>query len=315
MPNNLIAAVDMGTNSFHLIIAKIKKDGSFKIVDKEREVIRLGSHKGENLSVISPEEIETSTEVLSRFKNLSDFYGAKMRAVATSAVREAENKNEYIDLIYRKTGIKVEVIEGHHEAELIYLGAKKALPISDKKVLCIDIGGGSTEFILGDKGNPVLAESVKIGAVRLSKKFFPDFILNAQSIAGCEKYIEEIIESNGSLKLKPEVDFAVGSSGTVQSAAYMIYFAKYFNEPESLNGFTFSYDEFEMIYNDVMRKQTPAERLKIKGMEAKRADIIPAGLLILKTIFNLFNIQKMTVSEYALREGIILEMIAKDVHA
>jgi len=95
MPDNFISAVDMGTNSFHLIIAKVKKNGSFRIVDREREVIRLGSHEGQNLSIISPGEIEASVDVLLRFKKLSGIYGADMNAVATSAVREAENKNEF----------------------------------------------------------------------------------------------------------------------------------------------------------------------------------------------------------------------------
>ncbi len=301
----------MGTNSFHLIIAKVKKNGSFKIVDREREVIRLGSHEGQNLSIISPGEIEASVEVLLRFKKLSGIYGTNMNALATSAVREAENKNEFISLIKERTGIKVKVIEGHHEARLIYLGVKKALPISDKKVLCIDIGGGSTEFILGDNGEPAFAESVKIGAVRLSKKFFPDYVLTPKSVSECEKFIEQEIKSNRRIKLNTEIDFAVGSSGTIQSAASIICSVKYSKPPASLNGFTFSSDELKIIFNDMMRLKTPSERINIKGLEAKRADIIPAGMLVLKKIFDLFGIRKMTVSEFALREGILLEMISK----
>lgn len=312
MPNNFIAAVDMGTNSFHLIIAKIKKDGTFKIVDKAREVIRLGSQKGKNLSIISPQEIEIATGVLKQFKKLCSVYETDIRAVATSAVREAENKDEFINYVYKNTSIKVEVIEGHHEAELIYLGAKKALPLSDKRVLCVDIGGGSTEFIFGNKGKPEFAESVKIGAVRLSKMFFPDFILNDKSISDCENYIETQIKSVIKLNLISEIDFSVGCSGTIQSVASMIHFAKYFKMPELLNGLVFSSDELDVIFKEIMKKKTTEERLSIKGLEAKRADIIPTGLIILKKIFDLFNIKRMMVSEYALREGIILEMIAKE---
>ncbi len=312
MPDNFIAAVDMGTNSFHLIIAKIKKDGSFKIVDREREVIRLGSHKGKNLSIISSEEIEYATNVLKKFKKLCSIYQTEMRAVATSAVREAGNKNEFISFVLNNAGINVEIIDGQHEAALIYLGAKKALTLDDKKVLCVDIGGGSTEFILGNKGKPDFTESVKIGAVRLSKMFFQDFILTDKSIAECENYIENEIKTNRSIKLKNDIDFAVGSSGTIQAAAAIIHFAKYFKVPESLNGFNFSRDELDIIFKEVTGKKTAEERLSIKGLEAKRADIIPAGLIILKKIFEMFNIKTMKISEFALREGIIMEMIAKE---
>ena len=153
--NKCIAAVDMGTNSFHLIIVQVRKNGSFKIIDREREVIRLGSHKGTDLSIISEGEIEKSIDVLSEFDKIAKFYGAELRAIATSAVREAGNKDEFITRVYDATGIAVEAIEGVKEAELIYLGVQKALDVKNKRVFCVDIGGGSTEFLVGDKGKPV----------------------------------------------------------------------------------------------------------------------------------------------------------------
>jgi exopolyphosphatase/guanosine-5'-triphosphate,3'-diphosphate pyrophosphatase len=311
MPSDCLAAVDMGTNSFHLIIVKLKKDGSFKVIDKEKEVIRLGSHEGKDLSVISSDEIKSAVKILSRFKKLAQYYDAKMRAVATSAVRESHNQNEFLEAVFKSTGIEVEIIKGRHEAELIYRGAKKALPLENKKVLCIDIGGGSTEFVFGNKGKPVSAESIKVGAVRLSKKFFPDFLISEIAVKECEKYIGDHLKSRHNLLFDKGYDFAVGSSGTIQSVAAMIHYFKNHKPIGNLNGVTFSKKELYSIVDQILMKTTTEERLKIKGLEPKRADIIPAGILILKKAFELFKLKDITISEFALREGIILEMLDK----
>lgn len=301
----------MGTNSFHLIIVKIKSDGSFKIIDREKEICRLGSHEGKNLSMISYEEQELAISILSRFKKIIDIYNAQIRAIATSAIREARNKNEFIHEVKKRTGIKVEAIEGIEEAELIYRGIKNFLPVEDKKVLCVDIGGGSTEVLLGNNGKSMFAVSIKVGAVRLSKKFFPDYRLTQDSIVQCESYIEnEILEFND-IHRKRNYDFAVGTSGTIFAIASMVHAINYSTSFKKIKGFSFNADQLNHVYDLILRAKTKEERLKIKGMEPKRADIIPAGVMILKKIFDLFNINGMQISDYALREGIVLEMIQK----
>lgn len=309
MLNNHFAAVDMGTNSFHLIIVKVKEDGSFKMVDREREVIRLGLHEGKNLSVISDDEIVHSIEVLSKFKRLAATYSAPIRAVATSAVRESVNKKEYVEKILKTTGIAIEVINGNEEAVLIFEGIKKAIPLEDKKAFCTDIGGGSTELIYSNSGDINFAESIKIGAVRLSKKFFPDYITYKPMVKACEEYVEARIKANKKIKTDINFDVAIGSSGTVQAAANMIYYLRNGNIKKNLNKFSFNRSELKKITEEVLTAKTPKERLNIKGMETKRADIIPAGLIILNKIFDLFKINQISLSDYALREGIILDTI------
>ncbi len=306
---NCIAAVDMGTNSFHLLIVRVKKDGSFKIIDREREVIRLGFRKGKDLTEISEGEMEKAIDVLRDFNKIAKFYGANIRAVATSAVREAKNKDEFITSVYKSTGIYVEAIEGKKEAELIYLGVQNALDVTDKRILCVDIGGGSTEFILGEKGKTVFAESVKIGAVRLSKKFFPDYHLSPESVKTCDEYIKSMISRKTNLNSEHKFDFAVGTSGTILSAAAIINFRRNRGFKKSLNGFSFTSDEMNELTEDILECESPVDRLSIEGMEVKRADIIPAGMLILRNAFETFNLKEMTVSENALREGIIIETI------
>lgn len=308
---NIIAAIDIGTNSFHLIIVEVQKEGTFKVLDKERVVLRLGSELGEGLSLISESEIEKAVGVLERFSKMAKSYNATIRALATSAVREARNKNEFIQKVSQRTSINIEVIDGDTEAILIYSGMSKALALENKKVLCFDIGGGSTEFIYSDNGNIIFAESVKVGAVRLSKMFFPDFIITDESVSACKDYVIKKIISNRKIDTKIDVDFAVGSSGTVDSIFFITQYQKYGKVMEGMNGYSYSRNQFEEIYNLIMKHRTPLERSTVPGMEAKRADIIPAGLIILKAIFELFNFNEIKISEFALREGILIDTSKK----
>ncbi len=306
------AAIDMGTNSFHLIIVKIEADGSFKIVDRERIVIRLGSNSKDDFQKISLEEEEHALEILSGFKKLASEYDAQIRAVATSAVREAKNNKKFIETIFDKTGIAVEIIEGKHEANLIFQGAKKALNLSDKKVLCVDIGGGSTEIILGQNNKIIFAESIKIGAVRMTKKFFPDFVLTDSAINKCQDFVEEQISSNKNILFDNDFEIGVGTSGTIQSAASMILNRISDGKNKSLNGYSFNKAQLKYITYEILNAKSVHERQKIKFIDKKRADILPAGLIILNKVFELFNMEQITISEYALREGVILEMIDKE---
>lgn len=305
------AAVDIGTNSFHLIIAEISESGSLKILDREKEVIRLGSQTGYELSRISREEIDKGLLILKRFKKLADIYNAEIHAVATSAVREAENKNDFVEMVSQETGIKIEVIDGHKEAEYIYKGVREALRLKDKKLLCLDIGGGSTEYILGYNDEVIFGESIKIGAVRLSKKFFPGFTLTDESIERCKQYIEQEIKSNIRINFNSKFDLAVGASGTILAIAGMINFRKDGKKNKSLNEFAFNKEELEKVTIEILKRRTAEERINVDGMEYRRADIIPAGLLILQKSFDLFKINEMIISEYALREGVILSMLEK----
>ena len=309
--NKCIAAIDMGTNSFHLIIVQVKSDGSFKNIDREREVIRLGSHKGKEFSLISEGEMEKALDVLKDFAKIAQFYKADVRAIATSAVREARNKEEFIDRVHNVTGITVEAVNGKTEAELIYLGVQHALDVYEKRILCVDIGGGSTEFLLGENGISEFAESIKIGAVRLSKMFFPDYNLSDSGIEMCRHYTQDKLNSNGNLHPHHRFEMAVGSSGTIVAAASIISFRRNGKFKKSMNGFSFSAEEVFNLTSDVLKCKSPVDRLFIEGMEIKRADIIPAGLLILSEIFRTLKLKNMTVSENALREGIIIDTISK----
>ena len=157
--NKTIAAIDIGTNSFHLVIAEIDIKNRFKILTKSKEVVRLGNSSND-MKYISEESIIRGVEVLKRFKLICESYNAEIIAVATSATREALNQNEFKLRVFSETGIEINIVSGYEEARLIYLGIMQSLEIFDKKILMVDIGGGSTEFLVGHSGEVKYANSI-----------------------------------------------------------------------------------------------------------------------------------------------------------
>ena len=171
-PDDVLAAVDLGTNSVHLVVAKVE-ESRFEVIEREREMVRLGSSGGD-MKRLTPEAMDRGIAALGRFRQVAEIYGARVRAVATSAVREAENQAEFLERAREEAGIDVEVISGFEEARLIHLGVLQAVPVFDRRLLVCDIGGGSTELVVGHTGDVLFSRSLKLGAIRLSQRFFPD---------------------------------------------------------------------------------------------------------------------------------------------
>lgn len=312
--NKILAAIDIGTNSFHLIVARINDSGNFEIIDREKEVIRLGEGSGGEIKLIKPEAIERALLTLKRFRGIADSHNAVVRAVATSAVREANNRNEFINRALNECNVDIEIISGNEEARLIYLGVLKAVPAYDKKALVIDIGGGSTEFLIGEKGESSFSLSLKLGAVRLTQKFFPDFNITAQRVKECRHWIEGELYTVSRNAKKLGFDICVGSSGTIMSAGLLVLAnrKKEINSTTILNNFEFTRDELFEVEDEILCNKTVEKRRKIYGLDPKRADIIPAGIILLSEIFRQFNLKKMIISGYALREGIVIDSLQKE---
>src|ERR671911_733238 len=187
----VLAAVDIGTNSIHLVVARVDAE-RFEVVDREREMVRLGS-SARDMKRLTPAAMNRGIEVLSRFRQVAAIHGARLRAVATSAVREAENRATFIERARDEAGIDIEVISGFEEARLIHLGVLQAVPVFDRRVLLVDIGGGSTELLIGEKGETLAARSFKIGAVRLTDRFFPEGMATSKQVAACREYVRGIL--------------------------------------------------------------------------------------------------------------------------
>ena len=309
-----LAAIDIGTNSFHLVVVELSENGKFEIVDSEKEVIRLSEGSSGDIKIITEESIQRAINALKKLSGIAKSHNAEIKAVATSAVRESTNKVDFLKRVFHETGVKIEVISGIEEGRLIYMGVLQSVPIFNKRVLCIDIGGGSTEFIVGYKGKILYADSLKLGAVRLTKKFFPDSKVSTSAVKECTKWVEGMLSPIARIISNYKIDLVVGSSGTIMSAGIMIKSLEEGNSSLSiLNNYQFSIDSLKKIRKNILSKKTTDQRKKIKGLDEKRADIIPAGIVILSTIFEQLEFAEMTISGYALREGIILDSINKDL--
>jgi exopolyphosphatase / guanosine-5'-triphosphate,3'-diphosphate pyrophosphatase len=229
--------------------------------------------------------------------------------VATSAVRESENRNDFVKAVKEQTNININVIDGKEEAYYIFLGIQNALPVNNQRILCIDIGGGSTEIIIGSNGNTDFVQSYKLGAVRLSKMFFPQFIITPSGIKECSEYISSVLQESNLPDFIQAYDTAVGASGTIMSIASVTAFNKYGKVPEDLNGFAVTSGELEQTSELILQKITIEERAKLQGIDKSRAEIIPPGVLILRNLFSLLHIEKIIISGYALREGFLLSLL------
>ncbi len=308
--NKKIAAIDVGTNSFHMVVATVDENGLLNITAREKEVVRLGSSSGD-MKFIMGDAMERGIQTLSRFADLAKSEGAEIRAVATSAVREAENKNEFVDKVLKKAGIEIEVVSGVEEARLINIGVMHALTIFRKKTLVIDIGGGSTETILSQKGETNIINSIKLGAIRLTKKYFDKNIITDENIEECQSFIKG--EWQPILEKVKEFGFEtfIGTSGTIQTIATMAYYEKKSYIPDIINGLSVSRKDFLNIIEKIKKAKNENEISKLNGVDSSRVDILLGGALIIEFAIKYLEIKKITISSYALREGIVFDTIQK----
>lgn len=311
--NKILAAIDIGTNSFHLVVAKVDEKGIMKVLTRDKEVVRLGK-SSTDMKYISEQAMQRGISTLKRFKLICDSFKAEIRAVATSATREALNKEEFITRVYEATGIKIEVVSGFEEARLIYLGVLQALPVFKDKILLIDIGGGSTEFLIGEKGNVLYANSIKVGAVRLTEKYFTEGKFRKESIEEARLYVKSMINHIVRDIKEAEYSAVIGTSGTITNAGMIINADGKIEADENYNYNNFTYDRKSL--NTAVKKIFSCVKIselkEINGMDADRSDIITAGTVILEQIFSELNLEKITLSNYALREGIVFDTISKE---
>jgi exopolyphosphatase/guanosine-5'-triphosphate,3'-diphosphate pyrophosphatase len=305
-----IAAIDVGTNSFHAIIASVTDKGSLRILSREKEMVRLGDATTD-FKHISDQAMERGLRAMKRFSIMAKKSDAHIRAIGTSALREAENKDFFISLIEKETGIHIDVITGIEEARLIYVGALHALPIITQKALVIDIGGGSTESVIGQFGKIHHIHSAKLGSLRLTKRFFPDGIVTSERVNACRTFINGELSTCIRTIKNTGFDTVIGCSGTIHALVQMVYAEKQRKIPETLNGITIHTEDIYARIEHLIHAHTTEERLLIPGMEPKRADIIVAGALILEHYLRMLSVSKLLISAFALREGIVFDTVEK----
>lgn len=304
--SEVLAAIDIGTNSIHLVVARVSGPHALEVMGREKEMVRLGSGGGE-LKHLAPDAVDRGIQALTRFREIAEASGARIFAVATSAVREAENRQVFIDRARDEAGIEVEVISGFEEARLIHLGVIQAVAVYDEKLLLCDIGGGSTELLVGQKGETLAARSLKMGAIRMTQRFFGADKVASGAVESCRRYVRANLAAFGRDVRAIGFDVAVGSSGTMATLCAMAAARNEATPPKSWNNFELTRSDLKPVVKSLVKASSPEARTKLPGLDPKRADIILGGALILEQIFEEFEIQSMVYSDYALREGVLLD--------
>ena len=291
----------------HLVVARATAAGGFEVITTEKDMVRLGQGSGD-MKRLTDAAIQRGIEALHRMVAVAASHDADVVAVATSAVREAENRDDFLDRARLEVGIEIEVISGFEEARLIHLGVLQALPVFDDRLLLIDIGGGSTEYLVGHRGEVIEARSTRLGAIRLTERFFPDGEVTAEAVAACRTHVRSTLEPVARAVRGHAPDVVVGSSGTIATVAAMAA-ARRGEEPHQMNGVRFTTAEVEELVDDLVGS-TRDDRRRWPALDAKRVDIIVGGMLLLAESAAALGIDEIRISDYALREGVLLDRFA-----
>ncbi|MBX3028465.1 Ppx/GppA family phosphatase [bacterium] len=305
-----IAAVDVGSNSIHMVVAQVEADGRFRVLDRAKDMVRLGRRtlsKGK----LSAEAIEAGVRTLAGFRTLAERQGvSRITAVATSAVREAANGGDFIERVESDVGLRVKVIPGREEARLIYLGVRHAIDLSDKPTLIVDIGGGSVEFILTEKEEAVALESHKIGVARLSERFLANDPPDAEEIDALEAFLADQLDPMLSEFRAHKVRRVVGTSGTMLNLIALAGHQRGEAPELHLNNFAVAATEIAKVRRQLCRLGRD-ERLKLKGLDGKRVDLIVAGAVLTDFVLQRIGAKQLVACTWALREGVLLDFIAR----
>jgi exopolyphosphatase / guanosine-5'-triphosphate,3'-diphosphate pyrophosphatase len=307
----ILAAIDIGTNSLHMVVVEIKPElPAFSVIAREKDTVRLGD-RDPDTGNLNAAIMEKAIAALGRYQTIALSLGAQeVIAVATSATREAPNGREFIDMIDRVLGLKVDLISGVEEARRIYLGVLSGLEFDNIPRISIDIGGGSTEMILGDSEEPRTLSSTKIGAVRLTSELVTTDPISDKEFTYLQAYIcgqlERPIEEIKA-NLKPgELPQMVGTSGTIETACMIIGREKTGVLPSRLHGFQLQRKDLEQLVQK-MRRLNVVERSQVPGLSERRAEIILPGLLVLFHAMTALKMESLLLCERSLREGVIVD--------
>ncbi len=305
-----IAVIDIGTNSIHMVLAEIQPDGSYKLLDRFKDMTRLGDGAFE-AQHLSKEAITRGLDVLRTLVTLARNKGYdRIIAVATSAVREAKNGGDFIDLVAEQTGLTVRVISGTEEARLIFLGIKNSVPLTDQPVLAVDVGGGSVELMVGNREQLLYAKSLKLGAIRLSDQFLKRTPPSDKLLRSLHDTVSSHLKSAlDSFKTK-RFDGLIATSGMATNLAEVIHTRRGNRPPSQLNLSTVSLKDVKEI-EQILETSTIRERLAIPGLDPKRVDTLFPATVVLRMLMELSGRDEMTLCDKAIREGVIYDFTVR----
>lgn len=311
----VVAFMDIGTNSVRLLLVRINPNKSYTILSDQKEIVRLG--EGEFVEQhLQPEAMKRAVLVCRKFAEMARAYHAEeILAVATSATREAENRNEFIRRLKREAQLDVRVVSGREEARLIYLGVASGYHLEDRQAVFIDIGGGSTEVIVGNQHEYAHLDSLKLGAIRLTSLFFLPGesrpVKSARYALICQYVRNAAIRTIQQVK-EHRLDLALGSSGTLENLADIAAYLTHKRRRQRDDVLT--YAQLKEVVA-LLCSLPLEERRKVQGMTPSRADIIIAGAAVIDVLMEALNLSEIAISDRGLRDGLLIDYLQRSEHA
>jgi exopolyphosphatase / guanosine-5'-triphosphate,3'-diphosphate pyrophosphatase len=298
-----IAIIDLGTNTFHLLIAEGDRSG-YNIIYRDRLAVKIGMG-GINDGIITESGFHRALLAMQSFRNAIDQHQVtESYAFGTSALRNARNGQEIADRIESVTNIKVNIIPGEQEAHYIYLGVRAALGLGHDRNLIIDIGGGSVEFIIADHDNVFWKRSYEIGAQRLLEKYQKNDPILKEEVEALYKHFETSLESLFEVLKKYNPDVFVGSSGTFDTLSDIFCLTHDIHKSPDDSETPLTIEGFYEIYNDLVSKNRE-QRMQIPGMIEMRVDMIVVACVLVKFLLEKHAFNRIRVSTYSLKEGVL----------
>ncbi len=305
-----IAAIDIGTNSIHMIVVAVRPDLSFEVVDSEKDMVRLGAGGLDGRS-LTPTAMTSALHTLAKFKRLAESHKVdEIIAAATSATREAENGGDFIAQVERDTGIRIKVISGTEEARLIHLAAAYGVDVGSSTAVVVDIGGGSVEVTLGTATQLALGRSFKTGVIRLTERFVRTDPLGGHDERRLVKFVNREMGTYLDQVAGRGFDRLIGTSGTILSLGTMAV-ADASGAPEDVRNRRVPAKALHRLRKALV-EAVFAERLRVPGMDPRRADLSVAGSVLFDTIVRRLGADEFILCDLALREGLVLDYIGRN---
>ncbi|GAA4401172.1 hypothetical protein GCM10023187_15050 [Nibrella viscosa] len=301
------AVIDLGTNTFHLMIVGRQPDGTYQTLFRESRPAKIGQ-AGINQGFIADDAISRALAALTYFRTVLDTYEIlpeQVTAIGTSAIRVAGNQTDFIGTVKAKTGFEIQVISGEQEAEYIYYGVRASGALDDETALIMDIGGGSVEFIIGNRDRIFWKQSFEIGGQRLRERFMTTDPISSTAIRRLHNYFQEQLLplANAVHQYSPTV--LVGSSGTFDTLVDMQHMHERNDWPDSRqSAFELPLAEFYRSYQQLITRNHN-ERMQLPGMIELRVDMIVVAVCLIDYVLKAFGIRQIRVSTYALKEGLL----------
>jgi exopolyphosphatase/guanosine-5'-triphosphate,3'-diphosphate pyrophosphatase len=301
-----LAALDLGSNSVHMVIADVSADGRIVVVDRVKEMVRLG-RRAFTTGALTAETTELAERAVATFGRLARArHVHRLRAVATSAVREARNGEAFVRRLQRETGLPIEIISGLDEARLIFRAVRHAMGLEGGPHLLVDVGGGSVELTLVEDGKPLWMRSVPLGVARLTERFLPKDPPTGRQVRALERHVMRTIGDLLDRARRRGVVAAIGTSGTINTLVGMARTARG-EDAGRLHGGLATREEIHALRRRLLATDARA-RADLPGMDAKRVDLMPAAAVLLDAILTRTRVPHLTVCGWALREGVLLEL-------